>query len=286
MDTDFSSVQSQAELDFQRARNRAFWSDLIDRLRGKNVDLLNFDEVKQKLRLRDDRYLGLQDIPLEKIVGSVGRHNDFNRRFLPRKSISKERWKAVDALTMSMTGFPPIEVYKVGDVYFVVDGNHRVSVARANNMETIEAYVTEFKTDVPLDEHTTPEDLFAKAAYADFLAKTNLKKLRPDSEVILTEPVRYPQILNHIEVHHYFLGLDCECEPTWEEGVASWYDNIYMPMVRAIRRHNMLKDFPDRTEADLYVWLIKHQGIMHDLYGGDPMSPEETVDDFLEKLRS
>ncbi|MBZ0308060.1 MAG: universal stress protein, partial [Anaerolineae bacterium] len=142
MDTDFSSVQSQAEVDFQRARTRAFWSDLIDRLRGKNVDLLNFDEVKQKLRLRDDRHLGLQDIPLNKIVGSVGRHNDFNRRFLPRKSISKERWKAVDALALGLTGFPPIEVYKVGDAYFVVDGNHRVSVARANNMETIEAYVT------------------------------------------------------------------------------------------------------------------------------------------------
>ncbi len=285
MDTDFTAVQSQAELDFQRARTRAFWGDLLDRLTGKKVDLLSFEEVKQKLRLRDDRYLGLQDIPLDKIVGSVGRYNDFNRQFFPKKSINKERWKAVDAMTMSMTGLPPIEVYKVGDVYFVVDGNHRVSVARANDMETIQAYVTEYKTDVPLDKDTKTDDLFLKAAYADFLAKTQLKRLRPEAEVLLTEPGRYPQILNHIEVHHYFLGLDCDCTPTLDEAVASWYDNVYLPMVNAIRKHKMLKEFPGRTEADMYVWLTKHQGTMHEVYGGDVMTPDETVDDFIEKLR-
>lgn len=285
MDTDFTVAQSQAEMDFQRARTRAFWGDLLDRLRGKNMDLLSFEEVKQKLRLRDDRYLGLQDIPLDHIVGSVGRYHDFNREFFPRKSISKDRWKAVDAMTMSLTGLPPIEVYKVGDVYFVADGNHRVSVARANGMETIEAYVTEYKTDVPFDKNTTPEDLFLKGAYADFLAKTNLRKIRPQAQLLLTEPGRYPQILNHIEVHRYFVGLDCDCEVLWDDAVASWYDNVYEPMVNAIRRHKMLKAFPGRTESDMYVWLIKHQGIIHELYGGDPMSPEETVDDFIEKLR-
>jgi hypothetical protein len=286
MQSNSAAAQSQAEMDFQRARTRAFWTDILDRLRGKNVDLLNFEEVKQKLRLLDDLYLGRQDIPLDHIVGSVGRYKDFNRKFLPKRSINKDRWKAIDALALGSAGFPPIEVYKVGDAYFVADGNHRVSVARSIGMATIEAYVTEFKTDVPFDKDTDPEELFIKAAYADFLKRTNLKKIRPESEVLLTEPSRYPQLLNHIEVHHYFMGLDCKCEVTFDEAVASWYDSVYLPMANAIERYNIMDEFPNRTVADLYVWLIKHQGIMHELYGGNPMSPEETVDDFIGKLKS
>jgi len=285
MNSQNPAVHTQAERDYQKVRMQAFWSDIWGRLTGSSTELLSFDEVKQKLRLRDDRYLGLRDIPLDNIVGSVGRYKDFNRNFLPRRTINKDRWKAVDALTLGLEGFPPIEVYKVGDAYFVLDGNHRVSVARANGMQTIEAYVTEFSTDVPFTKDTEHDELFIKEGYADFLLKTRLKKIRPDaSDVILTEPGRYNQIWNHIEVHRYFMGLNCDCPVTWEEAVASWYDHVYEPMVEAIRDHNLLEDFPGRTEADLYVWLIKHQGDMRAQFGGDPMQPDETVDDFLEKL--
>lgn len=285
MHTQSTAVSTQAERDYQKARMQAFWTAIWGRLTGQSTELMSFDEVKQKLRLRDDRYLGLQEIPLESIVGSVGRYKDFNRQFLPKSSINKDRWKAVDALTLGLEGFPPIEVYKVGDAYFVLDGNHRVSVARANGMKTIEAYVTEFSTDVPFDKDTEPDELFIKEGYADFLLKTRLKKVRPQaSDVILTEPGRYNQIWNHIEVHRYFMGLNCKCPVSWEEAVASWYDNVYEPMVEAIREHDILEDFPGRTEADLYVWLIKHQGDMREQFGGDPMHPDETVDDFLEKI--
>src|SRR5438045_9127127 len=85
-------------------------------------------------------------------------------------------------------GFPPIDVYKVGDVYFVIDGNHRVSVARQLGAKTIEAYVTELPTSVPFEPDTQPDDLLIKEGYADFLRKTHLDQLRPGSQVLLTEP--------------------------------------------------------------------------------------------------
>jgi hypothetical protein len=279
-------LAQQAERDFQRMRNQAFWSGLWGRLRGQSSELLSFDEVRSLLRLNDEHRLGLQLIPVDHIVGSVGRYKDFTRKFLPKASVNKERWKAVDALNLGATGIPPIEVYKVGSAYFVLDGNHRVSVARANGMTHIEAYVTEFRTEVPFELDTLPDDLALKAEYAAFLRETRLKAVRPESEdILLTERGRYPEIVEHIHCHQYYLGLDCDCCPTWIQAVGSWYDKVYLPMINAIRESNVMAEFPDRQAADLYVWLIKHQGEMHEAYG-TLLSPEDTIGDFLEKIAS
>jgi hypothetical protein len=269
---------------FTKARMAAFWQEVWAHLTGKSIDLLRFEEVKRRLRLHDERYLGLREIPLEKIVGSVGRYRDFTRTFLPRTNAVKSRWQRLDAMARGPEGYPPIEVYKVGDAYFVIDGNHRVSVARQLGAKTIEAYVTELPTPVPIDENTTNEDLIKKEAYAEFLRRTRLETLRPGAEILLTEPDRYRQLLEHISVHRYFMGIDQNREVTWEEAVGSWYDNVYMPMVELIRAHNVLQYFPGRTEADLYAWLIKHQEALRLHHGGDYMTPEETVEDFLSKL--
>jgi len=284
MDADSSIAISEASRNFGRARVSAFWQAAWSLLTGKSIDLLRFEEVKQRLRLHDERYLGLQEIPLEKIVGSVGRYKDFTRTFLPRTNAVRSRWQRLDAMARGPEGFPPIEVYKVGQVYFVLDGNHRVSVSRQLGAKTIEAYVTEFSTPVVLDENTTPDDLIIKGGYAEFLQKTRLDILRPSSNVMLTEPDRYQTIMQHIQVHQYFMGLDQKRSIGWDEAVTSWYDNVYTPMIQIIREHNMLDMFPGRTEADLYAWLIKHQEALRLQYGGDFLTPEETVEDFLSKL--
>jgi hypothetical protein len=280
MDYDFSLAVSEAERTYHKARNQAFWSSLLGRLRGQSNELLNFQEVKQKLRLNDERYLGLQEVPLDDIVGSVGRYMDFTRRFLPKSTVNKDRWKAIELMTLTK-GYPPVELYKVGDAYFVLDGNHRVSVARANQMATIEAYVTELKTGVPFATNTTMQDLWLKEGYAYFLRETHLDGLRPNSSVLLTEPGRYTEILEHIAVHSYYLGIECDCPPSWDQAVTSWYDRVYIPMVMAVREHGILEEFPDRTEADMYVWLIRHQAELQDLYGGEPPAPQTTLDHFL-----
>lgn len=284
MDPDDPTAVAQASRHFSQARMKAFWQEVWALLMGKSIDLLRFEEVKQRLRLTDERYLGLREIPLDKIVGSVGRYRDFTRTFLPRTNAVRSRWQRLDALARGPEGFPPIEVYKVGDAYFVIDGNHRVSVARQLGAKTIEAYVTELQTPVPIDENTTERDLLQKEAYADFLRRTRLNVLRPDAQIILTEPDRYNQLLEHISVHRYFMGLDQKREVSWEEAVCSWYDNVYMPLIKLIREYEVLQYFPGRTEADLYAWLIKHQEAMRLYHGGDYMTPQETVTDFLSKL--
>lgn len=284
MDSESNLSVAQAQRNFQQARMGAFWQDVWALLTGKNIDLLRFEEVKQRLRLRDERYLGLQEIPVDKIVGSVGRYKDFTRSFLPRTNSVRSRWQRLDAMARGAEGFPPIEVYKVGDAYFVIDGNHRVSVARQIGMPTIEAYVTEYPTAVPFDEKTQLDELNIKEGYADFLRETRLDILRPGSEVILTEPARYRQILEHINVHRYFLGIDLKRPVTKDEATASWYDNVYMPMIDLIRKYDVIEFFPGRTEADLYAWLIKHQEALRLQHGGDYATLEETVEDFLDKL--
>ena len=284
MDPDDPTAVAQASRHFSKARMQAFWQEVWALLTGKSIDLLRFEEVKQRLRLTDERYLGLREIPLDKIVGSVGRYRDFTRTFLPRTTAVRSRWQRLDALARGPEGFPPIEVYKVGEVYFVIDGNHRVSVARQLGAKTIEAYVTELRTPVPIDENTTEKDLIQKEAYAEFLRRTRLDVLRPEAQIILTEPDRYNQLLEHISVHRYFMGIDQQREVSWEEAVASWYDNVYMPLVKLIREYEVLEYFPGRTEADLYAWLIKHQEAMRLYHGGEYMTPQETVADFLSKL--
>ncbi len=284
MDPDSSIAVQEAARNFSKARMSAFWQEAWALLRGKSIDLLRFEEVKSRLRLRDERYLGLRDIDIDKIVGSVGRYKDFTRTFLPRTNAVRSRWQRLDALARGLEGFPPIEVYKVGDAYFVIDGNHRVSVARQLGAKTIEAYVTELPTAVPLDATTQADDLMIKEGYAEFLQKTHLDVIRPGSQVILTEPARYSQILEHIRVHRYFMGLEQKHDIPWEEAVASWYDTVYMPMVSLIREHDVLSHFPGRTEADLYAWLIKHQEALRLHLGGEWLTPEETVEDFVSKL--
>jgi len=284
MDPESALATAESSRHFTQARMGAFWQEVWSFLTGRSIDLLRFEEVKNRLRLRDERNLGLQDIPLDKIVGSVGRYKDFTRTFLPRTNAIRSRWQRLDAMAHGPSGFPPIEVYKVGSVYFVLDGNHRVSVAKQLGAKTIEAYVTDLPTSVPVDENLSPDDLLIKEGYADFLRKTQLDTLRPGSQVLLTEPARYKEIEEHIAVHRYFMGLDQKRDIPYSEAVASWYDNVYMPMVDLIRKYEVLDYFPGRTEADLYAWLIKHQESLRLNLGGEWLTPDETVADFLTKL--
>jgi len=247
--------------DFQNARRKAALRELVARLTGKPNELLSYDEVAQKLKLHARYERGIQEIPLDAIVGSVGRYSDFTRDFLPRKDETQRRWAQIRAMMEDPAsgGIPPIDVYKVGEVYFVLDGNHRVSAARQAGFKTIEAHVIEVKTDIPLTPDISPDDLIIKAEYADFLEKTGLKRLRPEADLSVSVPGQYQKLLEHIEVHRYFMGIDFRREIAWDEAVAHWYDTVYLPVVEPIREHGLLRWFPGRTETDLYLWVSEHR---------------------------
>src|SRR3954454_14714017 len=128
-DDNFSMNYAAGMSVFENARRHAFWKEIMSLFRGKSAELLSFDDIKARLRLREESYKGLQNVPVDKIVGSVGRYRDFTSNFLPRGSTSRDRWSRVYAQVNSLEGTPPVELYQVGDAYFVRDGNHRVSVA-------------------------------------------------------------------------------------------------------------------------------------------------------------
>lgn len=135
--------------DFRRARRQAAIQEVLARLGGKSLRLLAFEEVRTHLAEQTPLPRGLKEIPLDAIVGSVGRYADFNRQFLPKLESQLGRWARVRIATENK-GLPPIEVYQLGKVYFVLDGNHRVSVARQLGAKSIEAHVTEISLEVPL----------------------------------------------------------------------------------------------------------------------------------------
>ena len=257
----FPSLWSAMQ-DFRRARRQAALEQIMARLTGRSADLLSYEEVHRKLKAKGGGRRELKEIPLDAIVGSVGRYADFTRSFLPRQDSDQERWARVKVKVTDLGGLPPIEVYQIGEAYFVLDGNHRVSVARQVGAPTIQAYVTEVRTKVPLSPDTQPDDLISKAEYADFLELTHLDELRPEADLSVTAPGQYQVLEEHIEVHRYFMGLEQEREIPYEEAVGHWYDEVYWPVVQVIRERGILRDFPGRTETDLHLWVSEHRAAL------------------------
>jgi len=276
------SDRLQAIQDFRRIRLQADMEVILARIKGVSPSLLSFDEVRQKLNVPISGKQEIKEIPLDAIIGSVGRYTDFTRRFLPKKDSDEFRWSGVMQATYGELGLPPIEVYQIDKVYFVKDGNHRVSVARKLEMTTIQAYVTVLLSKVPVTPEIQPDDLILKAEYADFLENTQLDRIRPNEDFTLTAPGQYNILMEHISVHRYFMGIDQKREVTYEEAVAHWFDKVYFPVVQAIRERGILRSFPHRTEADLYLWVSAHHAELRQVIGMD-MHPTTALIDLAER---
>ena len=284
--TENLGVRVQADQAFSGALRKGLFRRVLEFFRGTQPDsLLSFDEVRAKLKVRGQHYAGLQDIPLDSIAGSVGRYQEFNRAFLPAQEFIRERWKRVYAVAHSAEGFPPIDVYQIGDVYFVRDGHHRVSVLKDLGAPTIEATVTVLDTPIPLSADVDELGLDLKEEYATFLQETGLDKLRPDRRIEFTLPGQYRKLHEHIAVHRHYLGLDEQREIPYGEAVARWYDEVYEPTVRVIAEEQVLDDFPERTEADLYLWIIEKRHYLGER-DHQEVSLEQAATEFSREFRS
>lgn len=263
---------------FDAARRAALVQDLLAQVRGRPTDLLPFDAVREKLRLRNLVDRGVQDVPLERIVGTVQREREFNRAFLPREESLRGRWQEIEGLAEGMKGFLPVELYRVGDTHFVVDGHHRVSVARAMGAPTIEARVKEFTGPVTLPSDSSIEDVVARQGLADFLGTTGLSAERSD-EFRTTEPNGYERLLDHINVHRHFRGVNESREIPWPDAVRSWRDTVYRPMTERIESSGILEEFPGRTATDLYLFTMDHLHYLRQRYG-DSAHPSRAFEHF------
>jgi nucleotide-binding universal stress UspA family protein len=269
--------------DFQAARQRASIQEILARLRGKSTHLLSYDEVAEKLKLRVRTERGTQNIPLDSIVGSVGRYTDFTRTFLPRRGEDRERWARVKAAMEEDLGLPPIEVYKVGDVYFVIDGNHRVSIARQEGIKIIQAHVIEVQTPIPLTPDVQPDDLIIKAEYADFLQETRITDLRPNVDLSVTVPGQYKKLVEQIYTQQYLLQERTKSEVPFQAAVEEWYDTLYIPLAETIRDRGLLRWFPDRTITDLYIWISENRAALEKELGWEIQSDIAATSLILEK---
>jgi len=270
--------------DFQSARQKAGIQEVLARITGKSTKLLSYEEVAEKLKLRARTERGVTHIPIDAIVGSVGRNTDFTRTFLPRRAGDQQRWANVKAVFMEGdAGLPPIEVYKVGEVYFVVDGNHRVSIARQEKFKTIEARVIEFTTEIELTPNVQPDDLIIKAEYAEFIDVTNITDLRPNVDLTVTSPGQYEKMFKEICTQELLLEREQKHLIEFDEAVKSWYDTMYIPLAEAIRDRDLLHWFPDRTITDLYVWISENRAALEEDVGWEIKSDIAVTDLIMER---
>lgn len=261
---------AQAAEDFSKARGKAFLSRIQHFLDADRDKLLSFHDVKEILKPKHQTYRGMQVVPIDLIVGSEGRYRDFNKYFLPKANHLRSRWERVDAAHLEDINLPAIQLYEIGGVYFVRDGNHRVSVARSQNVEAIDAEVTSLASEIRIDPGMTAEDLRAAVISYEkeiFYDNTNFGWLTGCSTLDFSAPGRYDVVYNHILVHKFYLNEGVEKEIPFSDALVSWYEKVYRPIISLIEGDRLLGRFPGRTASDLYVWIVKHWDFLKRKYG-------------------
>jgi hypothetical protein len=256
--------------DFGKVRNKALVTRLLNFLKPQKDRLLSLGDVRSLLRPESEHYRGMQTIPVAKIVGSEGRTNDFSRAFLPRHDKLMQRWLRVDVAHLDNVDLPPITCFEIGGLYFVRDGNHRVSVAKSKGAEFMDAEVVSLSSEIVLHPEMGMDEL--KSAVVDFERKkfcetTELCQHRPECRLEFSEVGRFEELLNHIREHKWYINLNKEEEIPLTEAALSWYDHVYMPIVRVIREEKLLSRFPQSTESELYVFIGKHWSELGRRYG-------------------
>ena len=270
---DMSISQFTSREDFARARSKGRMQQLLSTLQWKNNELLSFYEVTKLIKPKLETYRGLMAIPLEKVIGSEGRYHDFTLAFFPRKEMLRSRWQSIDEAHLHQVILPPISVYKLGDSYFVRDGNHRVSVAKAQGVEFIDAEVVELDSEIPLEPGMTRMQLVKRVVSYErqrFLDEYQLDRFMDMDFVKFSSPGMYPEIVNHIQVHKYFINQDRKDEIPFDDAARSWYMHVFLPIVMQIREDRLLRTFPGKTYGDLYLWIVRHwdflkQGVEQDV---------------------
>jgi hypothetical protein len=274
--------QAQDAADFNAARLKAFFRSVVAFLRRQTNDLLAYDDVREKLRIGGPIYRGVKTVSLKQIAGSVNRYRDFDRAFLPTQTHVAHRWQKISRAFYQDRSLPPVLLYQVGEVYFVVDGHNRVSVARDKGQAYIDAEVRECSVRVPLTLDVHPDDLEILGEKVNFLERTMLDRLRPGADIEATILGGYERVLEHIAVHRYYMGLDFKRDIAEQEAVTHWYDTVYLPLVEAILKTGVVAKFPRRTESDLYLWVVDHQHYLRESQPG--ITPEQAAEHFVATL--
>jgi hypothetical protein len=243
---------------YDKARRRRAYRSLarLVRARPPESELLPLEEVSRRLRAFEQHYVGIRPIEVAKIVGTVDRTGEFDRDFLPRGRNVEDRWRRVEE-AFPEGAFPPIQVYQVGEAYFVMDGHHRVAIARQTGMLTIDAEITELRSRWKLPADADLGRIIHAEQERIFMEESGLERARPEARVEFTRPQGYVQLLDNVKVHGYHLVQE-RGEVLPPEAIAGdWYDRVYRAAVEAIRREGLFELYPRATEGDLFLWVYQ-----------------------------
>lgn len=275
-------LSSQTDDDFSKARNKALFNEIQHLLTPEEASLISFSDIKKLLKPENEVYKGMQVIPINLIVGSEGRYNDFDNHFFPKSNFLRTRWEKVDMAHYQDVTLPPINVYELGGLYFVRDGNHRVSVAKAKGIEYIDAEVVCLQSEIKLKPGSTRSDMEKQVLNYEkrvFYNETNFGDITDYWCLDFSTPGQYDVIYNHILIHKYYINMDKDKEIPFESAVVSWFLNVYLPVIKIIDSHKIMKSFQKRTKSDLYVFFIKYWDDLKQKFGNDfPL--DQAAEDF------
>jgi hypothetical protein len=281
--------QTDAQFDFGRARRRRALAQIAARMR-RDTDftaILPFDEVVKALGRRGERYLGLKTIELDSIVGTVDRGREFDRRFNPTSGRVRPRWERINTAQRKGQAMPPIDVYRIGELHFVKDGHHRVSVARALGHKDIDAYVTEIITELGAGREIRLRDLPLKSHQRLFYERVPLPA-DARAEIKLSDEWRYAALAEAIEAWGFRVSQERGVLLSRSEVAEEWYDDEFRPVVEMLREADLIRHGMTETEAYMrvahlrYLLLRTHEwddavidAVRHDLE--DPSLDEDTM---------
>ena len=246
---------------------RSFFKSIYSKLTKEDDCLPSLHEILNRTKARKESYIGLREIPVDNIIGSEGRYEDFNKKFLPKKKALQNRWSAINDIADENGYLPPISVFKIDEYYFVRDGNHRVSVAKSRKQEYIDAQVTEYFIDVPLTKELTIKDRVKIQEHVNFLEATGLNEFGKGYDIKLTRPRSYRLLLNIIQHFSEPMVQFTGHELTLKEVASEWYRYVFLPFAEAAYHDDLLARFPNRTTGDLYVWLHMNWNDVKDSLG-------------------
>jgi uncharacterized ParB-like nuclease family protein len=202
----------------------------------------------------EQSYVGIRPIPVAAIVGTVSRVEDFDRDFLPKRSKIQERWRQVEQ-SFPDSDFPPISVYEIDGRYFVVDGHHRVAIAKQRGTEFIDAEVTRLRSRTPLPPDANIGAIIMAEQQRRFMEESGLGRARSQARIEFSRPQGYIELVEHIKIHGYHMMMERNELLSVEEIAADWYDRVYLPTVEAIHREGLSELWPKATDADLFLWV-------------------------------
>lgn len=284
---DNSMLSTETEEDFSKARHKALFNEVQHFLNPDEATLISFSDIKKLLKPANETYKGMQVVPVKLIAGSEGRYQDFDSQFFPKNVHMRARWEHIDMAHINDIPLPPISLYELGGLYFVRDGNHRVSVAKAKGIEFIDAEVVSLQSEIKLHPGDSLKKMTKQVIEYEkrvFYSETGFGDITDYWCLDFSVPGQYDVIYNHILTHKYYINMNKSEEISMEKAIMSWFLTVYLPAVKIIEKYHIMKYFKKRTKSDLYVWVIKYWDEIKQRYGSD-YTLDDIASSFLKKFR-